>query len=296
MAMEIVVASGKGGTGKTFVSSNLVFYLHKLGEKIVAVDADAEAPDLLLALGGPKENILVRKISSSRKAVIDHNRCIGCLKCVDVCKFYALEVENNKPRVVREYCEGCGACSIVCPVNAIEFYNMDTGVVRIDLSRVGVPVVTADLVVGGRNTGELVYKAKEEASKLAYENKADIIIVDAAAGIGCPVISSIAGSDVLLVVVEPMPPSLQGAERLLKLAKQFNVKPFLIINKYDLDPQYSNEIVKRLGMEVLGKIPYDRAVAESYANMEPILYSKPDHPVSRALSNTFKNLLERVEG
>ncbi|WFO75023.1 P-loop NTPase [Desulfurococcaceae archaeon MEX13E-LK6-19] len=296
MAMEIVVASGKGGTGKTFISSNLVFYLHKLGRRVVAVDADAEAPDLLLALGGPKENILVHKISSSRKAVIEHSRCIGCLKCVDVCRFYALEVENHKPRVIREYCEGCGACSIVCPVNAIEFYNMDTGVVRIDVSRVGVPVVTADLVVGGRNTGELVYKAKEEASRLAYENKADVIVVDAAAGIGCPVISSIAGSDVLLVVVEPVPPSLQGAERLLKLARQFNVKPFLIINKYDLDPQYSNEIVDRLGIEVLGKIPYDRAVAESYANMEPILYSKPDHPVSHALSSTFKNLLECVEG
>lgn len=290
--MEIVIASGKGGTGKTFISSNLAYYLHKNIKPIIAVDADAEAPDLLLSLGGSKKNFFKHTITESRKAKINYSKCMNCYKCYEVCKFQAISIRNDKPVVTEEYCEGCGACSIVCPVKCIEYYMRITGTIRGDVSHAEVPVVTADLKVGGRNTGNLVYLAKEEARKIAYENKLRHIVVDAAAGIGCPVISSLAGADILIIVTEPSPPSLSGAKRLLKLAEHFNIKPYLIINKYNLAPSYVNNVINELQVEVLGKIPYDDIVIKSYANMKPLLLFSPDHKISKKLTSIFSYFVE----
>lgn len=291
--MEIVVASGKGGTGKTFISSNLACFLHKNTGSTVAVDTDAEAPDLLIALGGSEKNLFKYTISVSRKARIDHSKCLKCYRCIDVCRFKAIEMVNGYPVVVEEYCEGCGACSIVCTAKCIEFYTVKTGVVRGDLSSTGVPVVTADLEVGGRNTGELVYHAKEEAYRLAEKMNARYIVVDSAPGIGCPVISSLAGANILVVVVEPTPPSIRGAKRLLELAQNFNIESYMIINKHDpaLD---SRKIASELDIEVLGVIPYSDAVVESYAYMKPLLLHNPSHRVSRILSSIFNYMVECV--
>jgi len=292
--MEIVIASGKGGTGKTFISSNLAYYLHRNIEPIVAVDADAEAPDLLLSLGGSKENLFKYTVTKSRKARINQGKCISCYKCYEVCKFQAISIENDKPSVIEEYCEGCGACSIVCPVKCIEYYTRATGSIYADISYAGVPVVTADLEVGGRNTGDLVYLAKERAHEIAHKNELKHVIVDAAAGIGCPVVSSIAGANILIVVVEPSPSSLAGAKRLLELADHFKVKPFLIINKFNLAPAYTDKIIKELQVDALGRVPYDDIVVEAYANMKPLLAFNPNHEVSRKLTSIFDYFVECV--
>ena len=293
--MEIVVASGKGGTGKTFISSNLAYYLHKHASPIVSVDADAEAPDLLIALGGSRKELFRYTVSESRKAKIDYTKCIKCGKCYEVCQFQAISLENDgTPIVNEEYCEGCKACSIVCPVKCISFYTKTTGIIHGDISGTGVPVVTADLEVGGRNTGELVYLAKEEAHKIAFESKAEHIVIDAAAGIGCPVVSSLAGANILILVVEPTPPALNGALRLLELAENFRVEKYLIINKYNLSPNYVEEIHRKLQVEAIGKIPYNVIVVESYTNMKPILIYKPNHEVTKALISAFKYFVECV--
>ncbi|HIQ04035.1 MAG TPA: ATPase [Desulfurococcales archaeon] len=293
MFMEVVIASGKGGTGKTFISSNLSYYLHK-NSSVVSVDTDAEAPDLLLSLGGSVRNLSKYTISESRKARINSSKCIKCYKCYEVCRFQAIVVRNGNPTIVEEYCEGCSACSIVCPTKCIELYVRTTGTISVDLSRTGVPVVTADLEVGGRNTGRLVFLAREEARKLACNRKAKHIVVDAAPGLGCPVISSITGADTVILVVEPTPPSLSGAKRLLKIVENFNIKPYLIVNKYNLSPKYTEKVVRELQIELLGRIPYDYTVVESYTNMRPILDYNPDCEVSKRLTSIFNYIVECV--
>ncbi|RLF12352.1 MAG: ATPase [Thermoprotei archaeon] len=292
--MEIVVASGKGGTGKTFVAANLAYYMKTSVEPVVAVDADAEAPDLLLTLGGSGEELFEKPVSASRKASIDYNKCTQCLKCLDACRFYALRVIEGKPFVIEEYCEGCNACGIVCPANCISLYVKETGIVRADVSRSGVPVVTADLDVGGRNSGELVFLAKSEAYALSRELKAKHVVVDAAAGIGCPVISSLAGAHVLITVVEPTPPSISGAKRLLEVAEKMRVKPFAVLNKFDMPSSRIDDLTEELGVEVLGKIPYHRSVVEAYVNMKPLLAYAPDGEVSKRLKEIFNYFVESV--
>lgn len=292
--MEIVVASGKGGTGKTFVASNLAYFLIGRGILTVCVDADAEAPDLLLALGGVRKNISILEISRSRKARINYDKCSLCMKCLETCNFNAISIIGGKPVVNDVYCEGCGACSFVCPANAIKYDVKKTGVIRVDISGFRIPVVTADLEVGGRNTGELVYLAKEKAHEVGHHLGAKLIVVDAAAGIGCPVISSLAGADVLLVVAEPTPQSFMGARRLLETASGFNLKTFVIVNKCDLNPGFMKKFLEDLDAEVLGNIPYDYSVVKAYTQMTPILAYRPSSKVSRTLSSLFSKFIKKV--
>ncbi len=298
--IEIVVAGGKGGTGKTLFSCNLITYLAKhLGESVVGVDADAEAPDLLYALGGSKKLILTRDIRESPKAVIDSSKCIKCLKCVDVCTFDAIEVVEGAPRVNPVYCEGCGACEIVCPASAIERHVSDTGVVRVDEVSCGAKVVTAELVVGGRNTGHLVYEARELAKDIARECGAKYVVIDAAAGIGCPVISSLAGANYLVAVAEPTPQALQGLRRLLEVASHFRLRPFVVLNKFGMpgSPDVRRdveELCRDFNAEFLGFVRYDMSVVEAYTNLTPVIEYSPEAPASRDMINIFRRLVEVV--
>jgi len=293
--LEIVVASGKGGTGKTFIASNLTLFLKERMGNVVSLDADIEAPDLLTALGGPKNILKQHEIWDSAKAEIDYSKCVHCMRCLKVCSFHALREKSGRIEIIPEFCEGCGACKYVCPTNAITYKKTRTGVIYIAQCRLGVPVVTGDLEVGQRNLGHLVYEAKKVAKKVAEEVNSKHIIVDAAAGIGCPVISSLAGADVLLIVVEPTPQSLKGAKRLLQVAEKFNLEKFMIINKYDLNREFSRKINDYFKTRILGRIPYNEDVIESYTAMNPILVYKPGSPISKTLKEIFQTLVEEAE-
>ncbi len=294
--MEIVVASGKGGTGKTFLASNLsIFFENRLGGA-VAVDADVEAPDLILALGGEQRRISVKEVRESAKASIDHEKCIECLRCVNVCNFDAILVENSQPRIITELCEGCGACAIVCPAKAIAIRQVLTGRISVAESASGVHVVMGDLEVGGRNTGHIVYLAKKEGKELMRKLNKNHLIVDSAPGIGCPVVSSLSGADLLLIVIEPIPQSLQGARRLLEVAKAFKLETYCILNKYDLNENFSRKIPRELGLETVGWIPYDEVVVESYTMMKPVALSNMSNRVKRALEDIFDWLGQRIGG
>ncbi len=259
--------------------------------KSVGVDADAEAPDLLLACGGSYRKLLEERVVESRKARIDSSRCIKCLKCLEVCRFEAIEVVDGVPRVEKALCEGCGACSLVCPSKCIELDYVATGIVRVDETKLGLIIASADLEVGGRSTGHLVYRCREVAKSFAQKSGSKHIVIDAAAGIGCAVISAMAGAELAIIVVEPLPPSIQGAKRMVALAKHFGIKSVAIVNKYDLDPEASKRVEKELGIEVVGFVPYDRVVVESYASMEPVIHRHPDHCVSKALIDAFTTVI-----
>jgi len=289
--LEIAVASGKGGTGKTFVSSNLLYYLDRFVSRSVGVDADAEAPDLAIACGGSKRVVREEAIYESYKARIDRSRCVKCLRCVEVCAFSAIEVEDSLPRVDEVLCEGCGACAFVCPARCIEIYSVLTGRIRVEETRLGITVVSADLEVGARSTGHLVYRCREVASEVARSAGARHLVIDVAAGIGCAVVSAIASVDKLIVVVEPLPPSIAGARRLVELARRFGIEPIAIVNKFDLDPSLARRVGDELGVEVAGYVPFDPLVFESYARMEPVLHRYPDSPSSRALREIFSSVV-----
>ncbi|RLG00815.1 MAG: hypothetical protein DRN49_02465, partial [Thaumarchaeota archaeon] len=247
--MEIVVASGKGGTGKTFLASNLAILIDEKLDGAVAADADVEAPDLILAMGGEKRLLKSREIWESMKASIDYKLCNRCLKCVSVCMFDAIRLVDGKPEIIEEFCEGCGACAHVCPVNAISFRKTRTGRIYSVETMAGIKTTTGDLEIGGRNTGELVYLVREEAKELARKDHVKNIIIDSAPGIGCPVISSLSGADLLIIVVEPTPQSLTGAKRLLKVAESFKMKVTYVVNKFDLNEEFLKTIDSELGLE-----------------------------------------------
>jgi len=283
--LELVVVSGKGGTGKTFIASNLLYYLNKhVSIPSVGADADVEAPDLVLALSSRHKTEKCVEIYESRKARINYDKCIGlsCLECTRVCMFKAIDVVGDRPAVIEENCEGCTACSIVCKANAITYYTKLTG--RICLYRIDtVPIVSGDLEVGERNSGHLVYKVREFAKDVCREFRYKHIVIDAAAGIGCPVISSLVGADKAIIVVEPTPQSIEGALRILKLAKLMNVHTYVVINKHDLNEEFSKKISDVLDAEILGMIPYDYAAVKAYANMQPLIAYNPHSKASKHL-------------
>ncbi len=289
--LEIVVASGKGGTGKTFISSNLLYYLkHILSRHVVGVDADAEAPDLALALGGYRTISKTEELYESRKATIDYTNCTLCLNCLNYCKFRAIELQDGIPKIIEEYCEGCGACSLVCPTGAISFRETLTGKVIVGETAAGITVVTSDLEISGRNTGHLVYLARETAKSL----RPDVIVIDAAPGIGCPVISSITGASHLIIIVEPTPQSLQGALRLAKLAEILNTAYSVIINKADLNREFIKEIYRKFEGKIVGEIPYSEEIVKSYVEMRPVLQYE-DSTLSKILIPIFEKILTEVK-
>jgi len=276
--IEIVVASGKGGTGKTFISSNFSYFLNKKGFNVLAVDADVEAPDLILALGDVKK-ILYEENFEGQVVDIDYSKCLRCGACVETCRFNALSMSDEGPVVDYNFCEGFGTCALVCPVQAIYLKPAKRGRIFAAISNTGIPVVTGDLDIGEKNSGLLVYRIRELAKEYSFKFNARLIVIDAAPGIGCPVISSLVGARLLVIVVEPTPQSLKGAMRLKELADKLNIQSLAVINKYNLNPSFTRTIVDALNVEILGKIGYDDKVVESYTLMKPIL----EEPVKQLL-------------
>ena len=291
--MEIVVASGKGGTGKTFVSSNLCLYLERvLHEKVVAVDADVEAPDLLMALGSSIKEVDREEFYGSYIPVIDRSKCLKCGKCVKACEFNAIEMGPEGPVIDRSRCEGLGTCAVVCPVKAIRLQEDKTGDIYASETSYGIIVVTGDLELGKGNSGRLVYRLKRKAYEMGSKIGAKFRVVDAAPGIGCPVISSIAGSDILIMVTEPTPQSLKGCLRLMKVAESLEVEQVAIVNMYNLNPGFVEKIKRILKVEILGYIPYDVNVIKAYTLTRPLLEYSPNSKASKALINCFNRLKE----
>ena len=292
VALELVVASGKGGAGKSTVASALALHLHREGWDVIVVDADATAPNQHLLLGASSWE-RVERVEGPGVAVIDQGRCDGCGKCLEACPFGAILKVGERYVVNSVVCEGCMACALVCRAGAISRARSEVGVVRIARTRYGFTLVSAELLPGRPNSGKLVAREREVASELA--SASTVVVVDSAPGIGCQVIASLAGADMALLVAEPTPAGLSDLRRVHRLTRHFMQPSALVINKSDISREVSREIARYAsehGIDLVGEIPYDDAVVESVSTMMPVTEYRPGSRAAEALSS----IASRVEG
>jgi MinD superfamily P-loop ATPase len=261
--MQIAVISGKGGTGKTTVTS--VFATLCKG---VIADCDVDAPNLHILL---KPKILEEiPFTGMKKARIIDENCEKCGLCMDLCRFDAIYYDDDTYKVDVVRCEGCGFCYRACPNKAIEMVSEIRGKIFVSETEYG-PFVHALLEPGEENSGLLVHEVKKKAEEVAEEKGLDVILIDGAPGIGCPVIASLARVDKAVVVTEPTLSGLNDMERVLKLIRHFRIKPYVIINKFNLNLDMSEKIenfCKSEGIPIIGKVPFYEDIPKAIANLQ----------------------------
>lgn len=253
---EIVVISGKGGTGKTTITSSLIPYF----QDIVIGDCDVDAPNLQILFN--PQNSKKESFYGMKKAKLDKELCIECGRCYEVCRFDA--VENPKK------CESCSICEYVCPVGAIKMVDNEAGEIYVSETKYG-KMVHACLFPGEENSGKLVAEVRKKAKKIAQEENKKYILLDGAPGVACNVISSLTGVKKAVIVTEPTLSGLHDLERVLELIERFRIKPYFVINKYDLSLEMANKIeefLKDKGFEVSVKVPFDKRVVNAIGRKE----------------------------
>jgi len=263
---QVVVISGKGGTGKTSILASLA-HLAASTHPVITADCDVEAPDLALLL--PGQDIRTEEFWSGRRARIDVGSCTQCGLCVDHCRSGAIRIEQP-PVVDPLACEGCGVCALVCPVDAVTFADNQAGVWMERRTAVG-PLIHAALGIAQDNSGKLVAQVREEARAVAERDDVDLILVDGPPGIGCPVHASVTGCDLAVVVTEPTPSGEHDLERVLELLDHFRVPAAVLINKHDLSPQLTTRVetlARRADVAVVGRLPFTPEVPRALARCE----------------------------
>ncbi len=285
---RLLILSGKGGTGKT---STAAAFIRFAGARAIA-DCDVDAPNLHLVIS-PQGEAEYADFIGGDKAHVDSIKCIGCGICRSHCRFDALTIENGRARVNEYACEGCGICRYVCPQNAVEMSADLAG--RQALYRDGGKVFsTAMLKMGRGNSGKLVSNVKLAMIKNAPDT--ELAIIDGSPGIGCPVIASVSGMDLVLIVAEPSKSGFSDLERLAKTAKSFGTRLAVCVNRHDISPEMTESI--RLfcadeGIDFVGCVPYDPAA--SRAINAGLSLADIDCPARDALRDIFNKLCNILE-
>jgi len=283
---QLVIISGKGGTGKTILSASFA----ALAEKKVMVDCDVDAANLYLLLHPEIQES--HSFSGGKRASLIQDKCTGCGECLDVCRFSAItESPDGEITIDPLSCEGCGVCHHVCPVEAIEMENNISGEWFISKTRYG-PFVHARLGIGEENSGKLVTEVRKKAKDIAEQNGLDLVIIDGPPGIGCPVIASLSGADLALIVTEPTLSGIHDMERVAQTAGHFKIPTACCINKHDINPENSAKIedwCQKNSIPLVGKIPFDEEVTQSMVNLVPL----PEYSNNTA-SKEIKNIWEKT--
>ncbi len=283
---QLTIISGKGGTGKTSITAAFA----TLAKNAVLADCDVDAADLHLIL---KPKIIKTMIFHGLNiAEIDKDICIDCKKCHELCRFNAIDENIN---LLKESCEGCGLCKYICPVNAIKMKKRDAGFAYISETRFG-PMAHAKLNTAEEASGKLVTVVRNNAIELAEKKNKNLIIIDGPPGIGCPVISSITGVDLVLIVTEPTLSAIHDLERIIGVANHFKIPAIVCINKYDINTENSKKIenyCKKNKIKVAGKIPYDIIITEAMVGEKSIIeYSKGK--ISYKIAKMWNKILKSV--
>ncbi|MBW2622594.1 MAG: ATP-binding protein [Deltaproteobacteria bacterium] len=287
---EIVVISGKGGTGKTSLTGA---FAHLASNHIIC-DLDVDAPDLHLLL--KPENETIEDFYSGNEARIDQEKCLECGLCQEMCRYQAVIPSGQGLYIDPLKCEGCKVCVHFCPEQAIDFPEKYCGRWYVSRTRFG-PMVHAALFPGEENSGRLVTLLRQKAREMAREKGLDLILCDGAPGIGCPVISSLAGTDLAVVVTEPTLSGLHDLERVVDLCAHFRIPVGIIINKYDLNSDMSRNIEAysaRHGFQVIAKLPYDELAIEAVVQGR-VMTEYPDADISKLLNRAWTDIIGLVK-
>jgi len=261
---QLAIISGKGGTGKTSITAAFA----TLAKNAVLADCDVDAADLHLILKPKIKKTM--KFQGLKLASIDKNLCIDCKKCHDSCRFNAID---EKIHLIKESCEGCGVCAHVCPVNAITMVDRDSGFAYISETRFG-PMAHAVLNTAEEASGKLITLVRNNASDIAKQKKKEIILIDGPPGIGCPVIASITGVDLVLIVTEPTLSAIHDMERVLGVAQHFHIPAVVCINKSSINSENTSKIehyCKKNNIPIVGKLPYDTAITQAMIHEQSVI-------------------------
>lgn len=281
---ELVILSGKGGTGKTSITAAFA----SLAQNMVLCDADVDAADLHLILKPDFNKIM--EFRGGHEAMINTALCTQCGRCIEVCRFGAV---RDTFEIDSIDCEGCGVCVDLCPEKAIDFPETVCGKWFISGTRFG-PMVHARLGIAQENSGKLVSLIREEARKLAAKDKLDLILTDGPPGIGCPVIASMGQATAILIVAEPTVSGIHDMERVGQLSKHFNIPAMVCINKYDLNQQQTQKIedlARKTNITVAGRISFDQAFTGAMIQAKTIFEYNPDSQAGREIRQIWDSVL-----
>jgi MinD superfamily P-loop ATPase len=285
---EIVIISGKGGTGKT----SIIAAFASLAENKVLCDADVDAADLHLIMDPEiKER---HNFESGHTAVINQDKCSQCGLCQDLCRWDAISDDFVVDSIA---CEGCGVCYYFCPEQAIDFPLNTCGEWYLSETRFG-PMAHARLGIAEENSGKLVVLIRQEGKKLAQERHMDLLLTDGPPGIGCPVIASMGGATAVLIVAEPTVSGRHDMERVAELAAFFKIPALVCINKFDLNPDEGNAIeafAKQKNITVTGRVPFDPAFTQAMVQGKTIVEFNGSSEGCKAVKTIWKNLVECLE-
>lgn len=287
---QLLILSGKGGTGKTTIASSFISLL-KGQHKTFFADCDVDVPNLHLIFS-EGQTMLSQKNCFGKRAVINQSLCTHCGLCEQHCRFGAM-----KNGVVNPYlCEGCGVCELVCPIGsgsekAVHLAETSTGSYSVSATEYGV-FSTASLKPGAGATGKTINMVKQNLS--TYGENAEIAVIDGSPGIGCPIISSVAGVDLVLLVLEPSLSGLSDLTRILKTVRQLRVPAVACINRSDTAPQFTQDIYRYCAeheLMVLEEIPFDPLVIRAVNHNRPIV-DYPNSPAAQCVTSLFSKTLE----
>jgi MinD superfamily P-loop ATPase len=283
--MRIAVLSGKGGTGKTVITAALATLA---APPLVLADCDVDAANLHFLLSATE--VSKEPFYGMKKAEVDPERCALCGACLRTCRFGAISMDESGVQIHPIRCEGCAACTLICPEGAIHMVRQKDGeIIRSD-TPYG-PLYHAELEPGSGNSGLLVHDVKKRA--LAECTEDSLLLIDGPPGIGCPVISTLAGMDQVLVVTEPSVSGLHDLQRLITLMRGFDLRMSVIINKWDLDEELTQRIERSCQEEDLfvpGRIPFDPEVYRSVQQGIPL--TQMDTPAASAVRRMWETLIE----
>jgi MinD superfamily P-loop ATPase len=293
---ELVVISGKGGTGKTSVVASLA----TLAGQCVLVDCDVDAADLHLIF---EPKVICREdFTGGNKARIKPGRCTACGKCEELCRFNAIYFDGpGNGRVSRTFrvettaCEGCGVCVDYCTDKAIEFAPAVCGQWFVSETRCG-PMVHAKLGIAADNSGKLVTQIRRAAAEVAAQRKTELVLCDGSPGIGCPVIASLTGASLALFVVEPTVSGVHDFRRVAQLAARLDVPGLLVVNKADVNEETAKDLeamAMQHGIVPVGRIPYDREVTRAQIARKTVVEAS-DGPAAQALRAVWCNVQQRL--
>ncbi len=283
---EIVILSGKGGTGKTSLSAAFA----TLEKNIVVADCDVDAANLYLVL--QPEDTHIENFLTGHKAKIDYTKCTNCGLCINYCRFDAISLIDDKVNISEISCDGCILCSRICPTQAISMIPNNKSQWFSGTFRNGY-MIHARLYPGEENSGKLVNVVREQTRIIAAEKEIDKILIDGPPGTGCPVISSITGTNQVILVTEPSMSGFHDLQRINELVSKFRIESFVVINKYDLNIEMSQKIedwCSQINIPLIGKIQFDPQIVEAMINCKSIVEWNPESETVKEIKSIWARI------